>query len=235
MTQRDLQPEIMDQPNLAADEHASALKGLGRINALSNSAGAIWRRVRRSLVTSSNEPLRILDLASGGGDTCLRLWKRAKKDNKRVLLTGWERSETAIQLARRHCSLAGSAIHFEQADVLEDPLPKNCDVIICSLFLHHLESEDVIRLLKAIVAASPKLVLISDLRRSQYGYLLAIAACHLLTRSRVVHFDGPQSVAAAFTLSELRELSIQAGMTNATIDCCWPARVLLEWKRGDSV
>ena len=38
-----LSPELMDQPSLAPAEHEKALRGLARINALSDSAGIIWR------------------------------------------------------------------------------------------------------------------------------------------------------------------------------------------------
>src|SRR5262245_61489219 len=42
LTQRNLQPEVMDQPGLDPVEHERALRALVRINLLSNTAGILW-------------------------------------------------------------------------------------------------------------------------------------------------------------------------------------------------
>jgi hypothetical protein len=43
--------------------------------------------------------------------------------------------------------------------------------------------------------------------------------------------DGPLSVRAAFTPSELRGLAQEAGLTGAKVSRRFPCRLLLEWKR----
>jgi hypothetical protein len=52
---------------------------------------------------------------------------------------------------------------------------------------------------------------------------------HLLSRSPVVHFDGPQSVRAAFSVKEAIEIAAQAGMKPSTVRKHWPERFLLRW------
>ena len=74
-------------------------------------------------------------------------------------------------------------------------------------------------------------VFINDLVRNRRGYLLARFVSRVLTRSPIVHSDGPDSVAGAFTTKELREMADQAGMRTATILGCWPARMLLRWNK----
>ena len=46
--------------------------------------------------------------------------------------------------------------------------------------------------------------------------LLALAGCHLLSGSRIVHIDGPISVAAAFTPGEALSLAERAGLQGST-------------------
>ncbi|MCA9021331.1 MAG: hypothetical protein KDA74_14375, partial [Planctomycetaceae bacterium] len=60
---------------------------------------------------------------------------------------------------------------------------------------------------------------------------LAWTACRLLTRSPVVHTDGPLSVAGAFTVNEIKELAGQAGLDGFQITRHWPQRWLLKWSR----
>ena len=75
------------------------------------------------------------------------------------------------------------------------------------------------------------MVLVNDLIRGWPGYLLAKVGGQLLTRSPVVHTDGPLSVQAAFTRAELKTLAEQAGLHGATVSWRWPWRMLLTWRR----
>ena len=63
------------------------------------------------------------------------------------------------------------------------------------------------------------------------GWLLAHVGTRLLSRSWVVHTDGPRSVAGAFTVAELRELAAEAGLVGAEVAWRWPFRMLLTWRR----
>ena len=74
---------------------------------------------------------------------------------------------------------------------------------------------------------------LNDLVRSREGYLLARYASRLLSRSPIVHSDGPISVEGSFTTNELHEMACQAGLNAAPAVTrrCWPARMLLEWSK----
>ncbi len=137
----------------------------------------------------------------------------------------------ALALARERAARCDGEIEFAAADVLADPLPSGFQIVTCSLFLHHLSAADVVALLSKMAAASAGMLVVNDLNRSLGGYLLAHVACQLLTRSRVVHADGPASIAAAFTLAEAGDLCRQAGIENAMIRRRWPSRLMITWNR----
>ena len=80
-------------------------------------------------------------------------------------------------------------------------------------------------------AAAGRAVLVDDLVRGRRGFALAWAGCRLLSGSRVVHHDGPVSVAAAFTPAEAIDLARRAGLDGATVTRHWPERFLLAWRR----
>jgi hypothetical protein len=122
-------------------------------------------------------------------------------------------------------------VRFFRLDALGDPLPADFDVLSCSLFLHHLAEDDAVGLLRRMAQAARRMVLVNDLIRSPLGYVLAWCGCRLLSRSPVVHFDGPASVAAAFTLGEARALADRAGLAGAVLTRHWPERFLLTWSR----
>src|SRR4051812_815774 len=78
LSQRRCQPEVMDQPGLCPDHHRAALRGLARLN-LFGSAGVLWPALAAMAKRIPGRPLRVLDLATGGGDVPLRLWRRARR------------------------------------------------------------------------------------------------------------------------------------------------------------
>lgn len=225
-------PERMDQSDLPATEHQAALNSLARINWLSCSSRILARPLESLLRTNRDRPWRVLDLASGGGDVLLSLAQRFRNITPSVEWIGMDVSEVAVGHAREQAERRSLSATFVCGDVLNSPWPENCDAIMCSLFLHHLDEPQSLTLLTRMRQAAEQLVLVNDLRRSFWGYWLAQAACRLLSRSSVVHYDGPLSVAGAYTMAEVRELAAQAGLSSARIEARWPQRFLLSWQRS---
>lgn len=227
LQRRELEPEIMDDPELDQQRHFAALKGLSRLNALSASVNILWRPIHKLAHRLKTSHLRVLDIASGAGDIPLRLSHRARRANLRLEILGLDISPRAIEFARQRAE-GDASITFEQRDVLNAPLPSGYDVVTSSLFFHHLENATAASLLRSMGAAARHVVLVNDLRRNVSGLMLAYAASRLLTRSDVVHIDAPLSVKAAYTPQEFLDLAKQAGLENAHVYRRWPCRMLLE-------
>jgi 2-polyprenyl-3-methyl-5-hydroxy-6-metoxy-1,4-benzoquinol methylase len=231
LSQRRLQPEIMDQPGLDPGQHRQALHGLRRINFWSGSAGILWRPLSVLAREVAPRPLRVLDLASGGGDVPIRLWHKARRAGLNLSLEGCDVSPVAVEFATEQARQRGAGIRFFVADTLSDSFSVGYDVIVNSLFLHHLREEVAVSLLRKAGQAAPA-VLVNDLRRSWTGLLAARVVTRLLSLSHVVHVDGPRSVEGAYTMEEVRHLAECAGLHGATIQPRWPYRFLLSWRRA---
>jgi 2-polyprenyl-3-methyl-5-hydroxy-6-metoxy-1,4-benzoquinol methylase len=228
LSSRDRQPELMDQPGLSEDAHRLALRGLARINRLSFSANAIWRAIAAEIGKRPPREWRLLDVACGSGDVPLTLARYAASRNISLRVAGCDMSETAVAQASSRASAAGISAEFFVRDVIRDGLPEGFDFITCSLFLHHLEEGDAAKLLKAIARSAGTLGVVTDLRRTQLGYAMAAVGVHLLSRSPIVHIDGPLSVRAAFTINEARALSSAAGLDGRVATRkIWPQRFLM--------
>jgi 2-polyprenyl-3-methyl-5-hydroxy-6-metoxy-1,4-benzoquinol methylase len=238
LKQRVLAGELMDGLDLEPTRHRVALRGLERVNRLSRTANVISKAIRAHCNKGRGRPLRILDLACGGGDVTLAVSQRLLAAGMPVAVEGWDRSETAISYAaqrstQRITNRYGTStrhVRFYQHDVLDLDREGEFDVVMCTLFMHHLPTESVVQLLTKMHRAARQLVLVDDLRRTMIGYRMAQLGCRLLTRSPIVHADGPLSVRAAFTESELRELSQQAQLPEPHITRHWPQRFLMTWK-----
>ena len=63
--------EIMDDPSLDSEQHHQALHALARIHIISRTASQVAQSIAtliRSSSLSDDAPLRVLDIACGGGD-----------------------------------------------------------------------------------------------------------------------------------------------------------------------
>ncbi len=224
-------PELMDQPGLDTREHARALAGLRRINRVSRSAAMYWLEIARFAKDNPDRPLRILDLACGGGDVPIALALRARRSRIDLQIEGCDRSFAATEVAREQAALRGAPVRFFTLDVLEADIPSGFDVVISSLFLHHLAEPSAVALLERMARAAAKGILINDLVRGPLEYALAWIGCRMLTFSPIVRHDGPVSVRAAFTIPEVRRLASQAGLDHIQLTRHWPGRFLLSWSR----
>ena len=227
---RILEPELMDQPGLDPGEHHHALTSLGRANAVSRTTATLLPAIRAAASARRNGPVRILDVACGGGQVAIEL---AERLGNSAQVTGCDMSHVALDYARALADRRRARnVEFTPLNVLSDAWPTDFDVVTCSLFLHHLTDDDAEQLMRRMMAAATHTVLISDLRRSNLGFVTAWVGCRLLSRSRVFHVDGTRSVRAAFRTSEALALAERAGMRGATMRHCWPQRFLLTWTRA---
>jgi 2-polyprenyl-3-methyl-5-hydroxy-6-metoxy-1,4-benzoquinol methylase len=226
------EPEIMDDPVLDGGRHEAALRGLSRLNYFSRSAAILWPPIAALAQQLGRRELRVLDVATGAGDVPARLWFRAQRAGLHLEIHGVDVSPRAVAFAAERAAAKQAAISFSVRDVLAGPLPGGFDVVICSLFLHHLTEEQGVLLLQVMAKAAMHLVLVNDLRRSAAGLALAHLAARTLCRSDVVRVDGARSVRAAFTLPEATALARAAGLNGAVVERRWPLRFLLSWKRS---
>ena len=232
LTLRHRVTELMDQPGLDEQLHQQALCGLRRVNWFSRSSGILWPAICDLARQVERRPLRVLDVACGGGDVTVATACRAKRAGIEMQVDGCDISPVAVRHAQRQAEQARTDACFFELNALSDPLPDDYDVVMCSLFLHHLEEAEAVELLRRMSVAARHLVLVNDLRRTQSGYWLARFGCRLLTRSHIVHTDGPSSVAAAFTVDEALQLARQAGIEDMTVSRRWPQRFLLRGMRA---
>jgi SAM-dependent methyltransferase len=227
--QRRLVGELMDDPELDDRLHHDALKGLARANSVSFSSQILSSAIQRLAQQVEGRPLRIVDIACGGGDVTLKVAHDLELQRIPATIIGCDVSRYAVEHARANAVGTAGTVEFQELNALTDDLPE-CDIAMSSLFLHHLTTPDAVRLLERMADCAEHL-LINDLRRSRLGYWMAWCVCRLLTRSKIVHTDGPLSVEAAFTPDEALAAAEEAGLVGAKVCPTWPERFLLQWSR----
>ena len=231
---RQLVPERMDDPALPPHEHDRALADLARLNSLARSAAILWPGVRMHLerAAAQGRIATVLDVATGSGDVPVTLGRWAQRAGLKARWIGVDASAHALTRAADRASREGIELELHEADATRS-LPVRADVVISSLFLHHLDHAHAVDALRAMSRSAQSLMLVSDLRRSAPGLALAWTASRVLSRSPVVHFDAVASVRGAFSVRELRDIAGATGLQGATVRHAWPQRMLLRWSPHD--
>ncbi|MFZ9860219.1 MAG: methyltransferase domain-containing protein [Gemmataceae bacterium] len=225
-------PEWMDQPDLDPLLHRQALKGLARLNFFSNGAGVLWKPIIDVARKHHEKPISVLDIATGSGDIPIALAKKARKFKWNISFHVTDKSPLALDVVREKSAAMKLPVICHEADALQgDPFPMH-DIVISSLFMHHLDTREAVVLLERMAKAARCAIFVNDLERSWLNWNLVWLASHLVTTSPVVRVDGPRSVAGAFTGVEALAIAEQAGLSGAKVQSKWPCRFLLSWYKS---
>jgi 2-polyprenyl-3-methyl-5-hydroxy-6-metoxy-1,4-benzoquinol methylase len=231
LVRRHRQPEIMDTPDLPPARFVQTLKGLGRVNLVTRSSRLMWPDVKATARRHPDRPIRVLDVACGGGDVLIALWRAAQRAGLRVEFAGCDLSATAVSYAKEAAVQAGAPIAFFQHHVTKDALPEDYDLIMSTLFLHHLDEDGAISFLREAAAKTRDRIVIQDLVRSRLSYWFARLGTGVLLLNDICREDGRTSVEGAFKPAEARRLAEKAGLDGAEIVPRFPFRYLIRWVR----
>ncbi|QVL34584.1 methyltransferase domain-containing protein [Telmatocola sphagniphila] len=230
---REMAAEQMDEPDLNPVLHRQALRGLARLNRFGGAASLIWPEIKKVLGRFPRSPVTMLDVATGSGDVPISLARKLLRSGYSSQVTGLDYSPVAIEEAQKRAKELNLQADFISFDVLRDPLPGQFDIVVCSLFLHHLSEDQIVNLLRKMREATRKILIVSDLDRSGLNLRLVQLAGRMLSRSAIVHNDGELSVKAAFTVTEANDFARKSELPNAIIRKRFPCRWVLTWRRED--
>jgi len=178
--------------------------------------------------------VRILDVGCGYGDTLRQIEAWAREHKIRVLLTGCDLNPDTVAIAAE-ATPKTSAIEWVAADVFRYQSTGPIDVVVSSLFTHHLVESDVVHFLRWMEEQARVGWFINDLSRAQIPYHLFKAFSKLAGLHPFVQHDGPVSIARAFVPNDWRNMCAAAGLpaNEIVIQRFTPARLCVERKKPE--
>jgi SAM-dependent methyltransferase len=222
-------PELMDQP-CSRDEMRACLRDLARVNRwfLGYRPTLDWLG---TLNLAGQSAARILDVGCGYGDVLRHVEQWAGQQGIAVELIGLDLNPDIISIAAQ-ATPAGSGIRWIAGDVFRVPL-QGVDVIISSLFAHHLPDRDVVRFLRWMEERAEIGWFVNDLSRAPIPYHLFGWFARLARLHRFVQHDGPVSFARAFQPQDWHRLCAAAGLREDQyrIEAYKPARLCVSRRK----
>ena len=209
LRQRSAADEIMDDASVTEAEFSSALTDLERINRMSLAYRPVLRWLDRVVAANGGaRRLSVLDVGAGGGDMLQAVAAWGEKRGVALDLAGLDRSPWA----GRHAAGRGRPGRWITADLFDLDEGERFDVVLCSLFAHHLPHPVLVRFLRWLDARAGRGWLISDLHRHPIPWATVWAGVRLLRMDPMVVHDSTVSITRGFTRADWEKALREAGV-----------------------
>ncbi|MBS1804359.1 MAG: methyltransferase domain-containing protein [Acidobacteria bacterium] len=207
-------PELMDEP-CSRDVLRHCLRDLARVNRwfFAYRPTLAWLNL---LALPKDGGVHIMDVGCGYGDSLRRIEQWASRRKIPVAMTGCDLNPDTIAIARE-ATPARSRIRWVASDIFSLECDKPVDIIVSSLFTHHLTEPDIIRFIQWMDATARIGWFINDLSRASVPYQLFKAFAKVARLHPFVQHDGPVSIARAFIPHDWRRMCTAAGLAESDI------------------
>jgi ubiquinone/menaquinone biosynthesis C-methylase UbiE len=219
--------ELLDSDAGTPDEVAGSLKDLRMFNSWFGGVHTMSSLLRRVAQERGLKNISWVDVAGGEGYVATRTQRslaRSGITSQPVIL---DRAPT--HLSNTHPAVCGDALALPFRD-------NSFDAVGCSLFLHHLEPDEIVRFAREGLRVARHAFLIQDLQRHPLHLALSYLGAPLY-RSRITRHDAPASVGRAYTVQEVRQiLSSVAALENIEIGTYFLFRMgVIVWKQPNMI
>ena len=191
-------PELLDSDSGTEDEISSSLTDLRRINQWFGGTATSRELLRSVARKTGRRKLAVLDVAGGSGYVGEAVAHELRRDGIEVTTAVVDRAATHLRAAN---GVAGDALALPFGD-------DTFDVVTSTLFVHHLEPEEVTRFAREGLRVARVAFQINDLIRDPIHLALVYAGLPLF--GRITRHDSVASVKRAYTLEEMRGMIEQA-------------------------
>jgi SAM-dependent methyltransferase len=210
LAQRRREPEWMDEPDVDPALLRRSLGFIRRINTLLGYTRATLHHLDRfSRGWKPGERIRIIDLATGSADIPRAILRWADRRGFDVRIVGVDRHP--VTAAAAGVQAADPRLRIVQADVFDLPFdPGSFDYALTAMFLHHLDDDAIVEVLRRMDALATRGILVADLLRHYRAY--AWITLFTALANPMVRHDAKVSVAQALTKGEVLRLRDRAGI-----------------------
>jgi len=206
--------ELMDSDQTDFATFRDCLVDLAKVNRLTL-AYRPTMRFFADLVRTGRLPrdriITVVDVGSGYGDMLRKVDRWAARRGLRLDLTGVDLNPWSARTAAA-ATAPERPIHWVTADVFDYRAERPIDIVISSLFTHHLDDASLARFVAWMEASTAIGWFVNDLHRHPLPYHAFRIASRALRFHHFVQHDGPISIARAFDTHDWRDALAAAGL-----------------------
>ena len=222
---RSEQLEIMDDLDFQGEEMKNLLGDLKIVNLWLGGNAITIDGIEELLKNHSKEErITILDVGCGDGAMLRKCAEFAIKNNFHFELIGIDFNENILEFAKNE-SQNYPNIKFQKVDVFfEEELIPNCDIALCTLFLHHFSNKKIEMILNLLLKKSRIGLVVNDLQRNKMAFNLFELFSVFFLKTKTAKHDGLISIARGFKKKELELISKKIPNQKSSIHWRWAYR-----------
>ena len=221
--ERSSQIELMDDFSVEGNLLHESLNSLANINKWLGGNFVTLNGLKKVLKNhDKNKPLIILDMGCGNGDMLREVAKFAKNEGYNFALIGIDANQHTVDYAKE-LSVNYPEISYLKQDVFSEEFQHlQFDLVLATLFLHHFNEDDIVKLLTHILKKANLGIVVNDLNRNKIAYYLFSFLC-LFIKNKMTKEDGLISILRAFKKADLERISEKLH-AKSTIQWKWAFR-----------
>lgn len=225
-TYRSNEPELMDDFSMKGELLRDTLDKLGKINKWLGGNHVTLDGIKKLLKNQSKDKLiTIIDLGCGHGEILRLIGDYGRQEGYKFKLIGIDANQDAIDYAIE-LSQDYEELTFENIDIFSEEFHDlDYDVVLSTLFLHHLNQNEIYNLLKIITSKAKLGIVVNDLHRNKVAYGL-FKLLGLVISNHMIVQDGLTSILRAFKRDELENISKQLNLKS---QICWKWAFRYQW------
>lgn len=220
---RSADSETMDDFKMEGEILKDALDKIAGINRFLGGNDVTLQGIK---ILLENQPkaktIRILDIGCGNGDMLRTLADYAQMHRLNFILEGIDANEYTINHAK-NLSTDYTNISYQCRNIFDHPLT-DCDIMLCTLTLHHFKDNEILAILKRYKQIAAIGIIINDLQRSALAYYLFTALCFVFRLNKMSKDDGLVSILRGFKKKDLLRYAEKLNLNSFTIKWKWAFR-----------
>lgn len=221
---RNRDSELMDDPLVEDKVLKKVFEDINRTNRLLSGNNVTIGSTAKLVADYPQESYTILDVGCGDGTMLRKLVLWARKRGIKMKCIGVDLSEKGLAIAKE-MSLHFPEIRYLKQDILKlDPNNLHCDILLCTLTMHHFLNEQIPVFLEKFEKLAHIAVVINDLQRSVMAYYLFKLFSFIFVRTKIAKHDGLISIQSGFRKPELIDFSRNLPLIAHDIKWKWAFR-----------
>ena len=205
---RTVSAEWLDTDAGSDSEISEALNDLRHINSWFGGVSTSTSTIKYVAEAAKKKSLSMLEVAAGSGYVAERVARQLEKQQVDLNVTLLDRASSHLE--SRLFNNGGHGRNPANRVVVGDALAlpfahQSFDLVSCNLFVHHLDSAQIVQFVNEALRCCRLGVVINDLIRNSLHLALVYTSLPLY-RSRITRNDAPASVRQAYTSEELGDI-----------------------------
>jgi len=225
--ERSTEKELMDDLSLDEPQIKAILKDITLANKWLGGNSITIKALDGLFKEHPRGKYTIIDIGCGDGSMLREVADHCAEKQIKTQLIGLDLNEKSINIAKELSGGYGNIQYLTQDVLTLKPEKFHCDIILCTLTLHHFSQEQIHIFIKKIALLATIGIVVNDLDRNKISVALFKMFSRVFIKTYIAKHDGLVSIKSGFTKKDFYLFSRSVPAMDHKVRWRWAFRY--EW------